>query len=177
MQTVVAMVSMFLPDWMFSIFKIGVGLIFPIAVGAFALLDVGHLISEAMNNAAELKERAVLVGASEDGSKGFEKEIRRAAKQAQAKYKDIADAHMERMVQAVRSGDYSFGLRELKTQTKPMSQTSVSRVAPTPPQALSSPAPYTVPSLPAGPSSGNTIQLPLAPMPQQGFPPPPPFGR
>ena len=163
MQSVMLMVGQFLPSGMFDTFKVGVGLIFPIAVGVFALLDVGHLIREAIDATPEMNKQALLVGAAEAHREGLEKEMRRAAKQAQTQYKDIADAHMTRMVQAVKAGNYSFGLDELKAPTA-SSATRVTSVQSTVPLA---PAP-SYPQIAAPPPiPGQWQTMPLPPNPYQ----------
>jgi len=60
MTSVTAMVGQFMPALLVSVFKIGLGLLFPLAVGAFALFDVTHLVEDILKS-SHLDNRAVKV--------------------------------------------------------------------------------------------------------------------
>ena len=177
MQNLISTVSEFLPLVFLEVFKLGIGLLFPVAVGILALLDVGHLVTGAMELAREMNERSMVVGIAESNHQALEKEMRRSAKQAKSRYKEIADVHIDKMVEAARRGDYSFNM-DTVTRPSTSSQSSVTRVTPT--QSPLLPSAPVFPQLngpaitgqftaPPTLSSGNTQNIqfpPIQPYPQ-----------
>ena len=170
MTQMIAMVAQFLPSVMVSVFKIGLGLLFPLSVGAFALFDISQLLEEAFKSARH-QARAMQVHMAEEAMRNTQKEMKQAVKETKEQYKDIVRTDAQRLVERFRSGDRSFGLND----AAPMpASSSVTRIAPVQ-QSQLPPAPnvFTAPSFPAGVPTGNTQnivyppQQPTQPMPQQ----------
>jgi hypothetical protein len=130
MQAVVSMVNQFLPDILMGIFKTGIGLIFPIAVGAFALLDVGHLVEEVLQASAHMNDRAAKVQVAEMHREQWMKKQQASVKELDTEYEQMARADARNMVNRVKQGDYSFGLNDIVSQTSPLP--SVTRIQPVP---------------------------------------------
>lgn len=182
MQHMTDMVSDFMPGTLVEIFKLGLGLLFPLAVGAFALLDVGKLVDEIMG-AFHLEERAFMVENAERHRNEMKKGQKQALKQVATQYHDMAQKDAENMVRRVQGGDYSFGLSEFQPKNGLQSGPSVTRLsAPPPPPQLPPPLAsfgptvplnsfhnpaINSPAMPAGPSTGNTQNIVVPPPPQQ----------
>lgn len=128
MQAALSLVVAFLPGWMASTFKVGLGLLFPVAVGLFALFDVRHLVEEALKN-AHLDNRALYVHRAEMHRSSYLKSLKRAGKKTQKDYDAITEVDAQRMVEKARQGDLSFGSDDL---VKQINQSSVTRVTPVP---------------------------------------------
>ncbi len=174
MRNAFAAVALYLPAWMDSVFRVGLGLLFPVGVGVFALFDVSHLVEELMRS-AHLDNKAVMVLRSEAHRSSYLKSLKKSVKAAASHYDDICEADAQSMVNKVKSGDLSFGATELVTPT--LQQSSVTRITPaTAYPALAGPGgtpaafPPQSPQFPASfPFSGNTqpVPLPAAPVPGQ----------
>lgn len=147
MQVAMGAVSQFMPDWMANTFRVGLGLLFPVGVGLFALYDVGHLIEE-MFKSAHLDERAVRVYEGEIHRSGYLKSMKRAARKNQGNYDSICDANAGRLVESVKRGDLSFGANDY---AKPAAQSSVTRVNPVGPLSLPVAPPKSTPAFPPMP--------------------------
>lgn len=126
MQVAMHAVAQFMPDWMANVFRVGLGLLFPVGVGLFALYDVGHLVEE-MLKSSHLDDRAMYVHRAELGRTGYLKSLKRAAKKTQRKYDAICDADAENIVERVKKGDLSFGANDYQKQG---GQAAVTRVSP-----------------------------------------------
>lgn len=125
MQAAMHAVSLYLPLWMGNTFRIGLGLLFPIAVGVFALFDVRHLVEEALNS-SHLDDQALLVNRAEMHRTAYLKAQQKQIKAASASYNDICAADANNMVHSVRQGDLSFGSRDI-TRVQPVTP-SVTRI-------------------------------------------------
>lgn len=171
MRTVMMAISSYMPAWMADVFRLGLGLLFPVGVALFALFDVRHLVDE-MIASAHLDDRAFVIQKAETWRSNFAKVTKRAIQESREHLKEIAEADAQNMVKAIRAGDMSFGMRDLAKVSAP----SVTRVSQVPhsqvPQPsvisqraavqLPSSGEQTLPSLPPfsafqkrGPSSGH----------------------
>jgi hypothetical protein len=112
MASVLRAVTEFMPSFMISIFRLSLGLLFPVGVGLFALYDVEHLITEMLSH-SHLSQRAMIVQESEGHRSLFMKKLKAATKKSDAKYGAMADARAQTMVDRVSRGDMSFGANEV----------------------------------------------------------------
>src|ERR1051326_7956812 len=159
MRQAVVLVVQFMPPWMADIFRLGLGLLFPVAVGLFALFDVRHLIEEALNN-AHLDNRAVHVHRSELHRSAYLKSLKRASKTVREEYDTIAETDARNMVTKARQGDLSFGADDI---ARSVAASSVTRVTPVGlPAAPSLPTRVTPIGLPSG---TNVARKHLPPLP------------
>ncbi|WP_201367506.1 hypothetical protein, partial [Dictyobacter formicarum] len=128
MQRAFAAVAAYLPGWMGQIFHIGLGLLFPVGVGVFALFDVSHLIEELIK-VSHLDNKAVMVLRSELHRTAFLKHQKQQIREASEQYAEICKADVDGMVDRARKGDFTFGAEEL---TQPLTSTpsSVTRISP-----------------------------------------------
>jgi hypothetical protein len=171
MASIVTTVGQFLPPFVLSLFKIGVGLAFPLAVAACALLDVGALVDEMLRASAHMNERAARVQVAEQHQQLWMQKQKESTKELESEYELMAKTDARNMVNRVKQGDYSFGINDAQ---KSSVQPSVTRIAPVPMQQpqLSQPGVINGQSFPAGPSTGGTqpIQVPPALSPLQAQP-------
>lgn len=144
MKVAMGAVAQFMPAWMASIFRVGLGLLFPVGVGLFALFDVRHLIDE-MINSSHLDNRALHVHRAELHRSAYLKSIKRAKNTVREQYDAICEADAQNMVNKVKQGDLSFGADELARQT---AQSSVTRILPGSPPALPPALPHRPHALP-----------------------------
>ncbi len=158
MTSIVATVSQFLPPIVLTLFKLGVGLVFPLAVGAFALLDVGALVDEVLHTTAHMNDRAARVQVAEQHRQLWMQKQKESTKELEGEYELMAKTDARNMVNRVKQGDYSFGVNDAqKSSVSP----SVTRIAPVYPQAPQLPQPGIIngQSFPAGAPTGGTQQL------------------
>src|ERR1051326_4635891 len=160
MTAVVAMVGQFMPPLLVTVFKVGIGLLFPLAVGAFALFDVSHLVEEILKS-SHLDNRAVKVHRAEMHRTHYLAAQKKAGTKVRKEYDQICETDAQNMVSRVRQGDLSFGADEIEA-----ARSSVTRLQ----------APASVRQLPpvqhaftgqVGPApashSGNTQQIVMPP--------------
>ena len=171
MTQMITMVAQFLPALMVSVFKVGLGLLFPLSVGAFALFDISQLLEEAFKSGRH-QARAMQVHMAEEAMRNTQRQMKQAVKETKEQYKDIVRTDAQRLVERFRSGDRSFGLNDAAmTPVQP----SVTRIAPVMPQQPQLPPapPINGQAFPAGPFTGTTQnivyppQQPTQPMPPQ----------
>jgi hypothetical protein len=175
MKAAFVVVAALLPGWMGEVFRVGLGLLFPVGVGVFALFDVSHLVEQLIKS-SHLDNKALFVVRSELHRTAYLKHQKRQIKEASEQYAEICRADVQHMVDRARSGDLSFGVQELaQSQQTPA---KVSRVGPPvayPPLAgpggsFGQPAMQGLPSLPGAP--GGPMGMPqmagAAPAPQKG---------
>jgi hypothetical protein len=182
MAHIVSMVSQFMPPLLVTLFKLGLGLLFPLSVGAFAIFDLSKLIEEVLHS-AHLEQRAFLAENAELHRKEMKKAQKEAVKEVAPQYQQMAKADAQNMASRVGKGDYSFGLGDVQQVQPSMSVTRLGNPAPlsllpsgptafngqtTPLSSQTLPAQM----LPPGPVSGNTqnIQVPPPPQPQRAQP-------
>jgi hypothetical protein len=170
------------PVFMFF-YEAGLGLLLPLSVGALALVDISHLVHEALENAS-MDNSALQVAESEMHRTEYLRSQNKQRKQIRNRYDGIAEKRADAYVKKVESGDLSFGASEQKG-----TGTSAARVISGPGAgrpALPSPQPggqsLTVPgqvSPATHPSTGNTqtINIPSAPVPSPSQGKPGLFGR
>jgi hypothetical protein len=166
MTAVSAMVGQFMPPLLVLVFKTGLGLLFPLAVGAFALFDLTHLVEDILKS-SHLDNRAVKVHRSEMHRTHYLGAQKKAGAKVRREYDQICETDAQNMVSKVRQGDLSFGADEIEREA---ARSSVTRLA----------APTSVRQLPpvhsafagqVGPapvsSSGNTQNIVVPPPPVQ----------
>lgn len=155
MVAAVNLVAEFMPGWMAETFRLGLGLIFPVAVGLFALFDVRHLVEEALKS-SHLDNRALHVHRAEMHRTSYLKSLKKAGKRAQKDYDAICEADTQNMVNKARNGDLTFGADDLHRAITQSSVTRVSPVPPVPPARIPGPsmAPVPLPT-PRGPTANG----------------------
>jgi hypothetical protein len=164
MTSVVTMVQQFMPPILVITFKVGLGLLFPLAVGAFALFDVTHLVEEILRS-SHLDNRAVKVHRAEMHRTHYLAAQKKAGAKVRKEYDEICETDAQNMASRVRQGDLSFGSDEIEP-----ARSSVTRLS----------APTSVRQLPPlqntltgqfGPapmgSTGNTQNIVVPPPPVQ----------
>jgi hypothetical protein len=150
MVHLLALLSQFFPPFVVAVFKVGLGLLFPIALGAFALFDLKHIVVELLNSSS-LDNQALHVHKAETHRNNFVKEQKRAADSVKDEYRAICEADAKNMVARARSGDLSFGSDDYKDSS---AGGGIRKVTPV---------------MPAGPAAGGF--LPPAAGSMAGFPP------
>lgn len=171
MTRALAVVVTYLPDWMSSLFREGLGLLFPVGVGVFALFDVSHLVNDLMKS-AHLDNKAVMVLRSEAHRTSYLKSLKKSVKNVAEHYDALCDADAQNMVDKVKGGDLSFGAEELAGPA-PSAQSAVTRISgPAAFPALSGPAfpppPPSSPSRIGQPQPALTGQFSTAQFPSTG---------
>jgi hypothetical protein len=181
MTQMITMVAQFLPSVMVNVFKVGLGLLFPLSVGAFALFDISQLLEEAFKSGRH-QARAMQVHMAEEAMHNTQKQMKAAINETKEQYKDIVRTDAQRLVERFRSGDRSFGLND--AAISPVQASSVTRITPAMQQQLPPAQPvFNAPAFPAGAPTGNTQnivyppQQSTQPMPQQQGPGWNPFNR
>jgi hypothetical protein len=164
MTSVVAMVGQFMPPLLVTTFKVGLGLLFPLAVGAFALFDVTHLVEEILKS-SHLDNRAVKVHRAEMHRTHYLAAQKKAGNKVRKEYDEICETDAQNMASRVRQGDLSFGADEIEP-----ARSSVTRLA-APAAARQLPPVQSALTGQFGPapmaSSGNTQQIVMPPPPVQ----------
>lgn len=159
MRAVMGMIGAYMPDVMTNIFRLGLGLLFPVGVALFALFDVRHLIDEVIAS-SHLDDRAMLIQRSEMHRGLYLKSLKRAKNSVASEYDGIALADAQNMVSAVRTGDLSFGAGAARNMTGGSSSvTQVSQVNPT--------IGHSQRALPAPGGQQPPLMPPLSSMPKQ----------
>ncbi len=113
-----ASMGRFMPPFLLSIYEGGLGLLLPISVGALALVDISHLVHEALEH-AHLDDKALMVAESEMHRTAYLRSQRKQGKVIQARYDAIAQKRADAYVRRVEQGDVSFG-----STHKPLPQAS-----------------------------------------------------
>src|SRR2546430_4645730 len=164
MTAVVAMVGQFMPPLLVITFKVGLGLLFPLAVGAFALFDVTHLVEEILKS-SHLDNRAVKVHRAEMHRTHYLASQKKAGAKVRKEYDQICETDAQNMVSRVRQGDLSFGSDEIEA-----ARSSVTRLAASAPVRQLPPLQNTLTGQfsPAPvPTSPNTQNIVVPPLPAQ----------
>ncbi len=160
MTAVVAMVGQFMPPILVTTFKIGLGLLFPLAVGAFALFDVTHLVEEILKS-SHLDNRAVKVHRAEMHRTHYLAAQKKAGTKVRKEYDQICETDAQNMVSRVRQGDLSFGSDEIEAArpsvTRLQAPASVRQLPPLQNAVTGQFGPAPVPS------SGNTQNIVVPP--------------
>ena len=113
MTHLLVLLSQFFPPVMVAVFKVGLGLLFPIALGAFALFDLKHIVVELLNSSS-IDDKALHVNRAETHRNHYTRAQKQAAREVADQYNDICLADAQNMVAKVRSGDLSFGSNDYK---------------------------------------------------------------
>ncbi len=176
MKAAFAVVAVLLPGWMGEVFRVGLGLLFPVGVGVFALFDVAHLVEQLIKS-SHLDNKALLVVRSELHRTAYLKHQKQQIKEASEQYADICRADVQSMVDRVRSGDLSFGVQDFaQAQQTPAKVSRVSPPVAYPPPggpggSFGQPSVLGGPALPGGPSGGPmgmAVTAGAAPAQQKG---------
>ncbi len=93
MVHIVSMVSQFMPLLLVNLFKPGLGLLFPLSVGAFAIFDLSKLIEEVLHS-AHLEHRAFLAENAELHRKEMKKAQKEAVKEVASQYQQMAKVNI-----------------------------------------------------------------------------------
>jgi hypothetical protein len=150
-----------MPPAFLFFYEAGLGLLLPLSVGALALVDISHLVHEALENAS-LDNQALQVAESEMHRTEYLRSQNKQRKQIRNRYDGIAEKRADTYVKKVESGDLTFGATDQKG-----SGTSGARVisgAGRP--ALPGPQPLALPgqvSVATGSSTGNTQTINIPP--------------
>jgi hypothetical protein len=176
MTHIVSTVGAFMPSFMVELFKLGLGLLFPLAVGAFAIFDLTKLIEEVLES-VHLDQRAFLADNADLHRKEMKKAQKQAVRQVSKQYQDMAKTDAQNMVNRVGKGDYSFGLDKITSTGQPSSMNRIQ--GPAPMAALPpGPAVFNAPTMPFPPNTMNAQMMPLGPSTGNTqniqVPPPPP---
>src|SRR5581483_1034468 len=189
MDWMIHTVSAYLPSWLTNLFQSGLGLLFPVALGVYALYDVRHLIHEHVERGVQLGTLAVQVESTEHHQNMLREAQQTADERMKGYYDQIAQENAQRAVDAAKSGDLTFGFNGTKTQQLQQRASVIPLTPLAQTRQLNAPAPAPA-SLPQpqqspinaqwGPApmmhSGNTqnIQMPPPVLPNNGLSPLPP---
>jgi len=100
-----------LPPVVMGVYQAGLGLLLPLAVGALALVDVSHLVHEAMES-SEMDNQAVQVSESEMHRTQFLKSQNKQRKKIREAYDGIAAERADTYISRVKGGDLTFGTQQ-----------------------------------------------------------------
>ena len=103
----------FMPVWLFFLYKMGLGLLLPVSVFVLALVDVQHLVDEALQT-SHLDNRALVIHESEMHRSAYLTSQKKQRKTIQQAYDGIAEKRAQAYVKKVESGDMSFGANDQK---------------------------------------------------------------
>ena len=106
-----ASMGRFFAPWFMSIYQAGLGLLLPISVGALALVDVSHMVHEALEN-VHLDNRALQVAEQEMHRSIYLKGQKKQRKKIQERYDAVAEGRAEAFIKRVEAGDVSFGANQ-----------------------------------------------------------------
>ncbi|GHO69777.1 hypothetical protein KSC_086690 [Ktedonobacter sp. SOSP1-52] len=162
-DSIFASMGHLMPSAFLFSYKMGLGLLLPLSVGILALVDVSHLIEEAMERSA-LDEQATEVIASEMNRKHMTQALKTATKETAADYQAIAKAHVQQYVKRAQSGDLSFSThREPKQVKAKITPVQPAQIGPTQQRGQLPPPQQPIPG------QGYPAQQYTQPMPGQGF--------
>jgi hypothetical protein len=159
---VFASMGHFMPAWLLSIYEAGLGLLLPIAVAALALVDISHLVREALEH-SHFDNEALRVAESEmHRSEYLKSQNKQRAKICEA-YDGIAEKRADDYIGRVNKGDMSFGATDPKAIG---GAPGIRRLAPPPPPVGgAAPATLTGQVSPASPfPTGNTQPINVPPV-------------
>ena len=117
-QGMLVSLSSFLPAWMLLFYKLGLGLLLPISVFVLALVDVGHLVEEALNT-AHLDNQALRIHESEMHRTAYLRSQGKQRKKISDAYNATAEKRADAYIKKVDAGDMSFGANEHKAIAAP----------------------------------------------------------
>ncbi len=158
---VFASMGHFMTPWFLSIYEAGLGLLLPIAVAALALVDISHLVREALEH-SHFDNEALRVAESEMHRTEYLKSQNKQRGKIRDAYEGIAEKRADAYIQKVDKGDMSFGADQ---KALPVGSPGLRRQLPAPGVPLAVPAAFAGQASPAGsPSTGNTqnIVIPAA---------------
>jgi len=149
-----------LPHPLMLVYEYGLGLLLPVAVGVLALVDIEHLVNEALTT-GHLDNKALQVHESEMHRSVYLKSQKAQKVTIEEEYDKIAGERTKAMIDRVKKGDMSFGSNDIKTV--PAGPAAQVRTTITPLPAGTPP----VPSLPPAPRQApvNGTPTPTPPQP------------
>ena len=157
-QGMLVSLSAFMPAWMLLFYKLGLGLLLPVSVFVLALVDIGHLVEEALN-IAHLDNQALKIHESEMHRSAYLKSQGKQKKKISEAYDATAEKRADAYIKKVDSGDMSFGANEQKAIAAPGVRRVVGPVV-----GASGQAPLTGQVAPAPSAhSGNTQNIVIPP--------------
>lgn len=157
-QGMLVSLSSFMPGWMLLFYKLGLGLLLPVSVFVLALVDIGHLVEEALNT-AHLDNQALKIHESEMHRSAYLKSQGKQKQKISDAYDATAEKRADAYIKKVDAGDMSFGANEQKSIAAP----GVRRVA-GPSAGVGGQAPLVGQVAPAPTAqSGNTQNIVIPP--------------
>ncbi len=106
-----SLMGRFMSPWFMSIYQAGLGLLLPISVGALALVDLSHLVHEALEN-VHFDNRALQVAEQEMHRDIYLKGQKKQKKRIQERYDLLAEKRADAFAARVEAGDTSFGANQ-----------------------------------------------------------------
>lgn len=147
-EGVFASIGHVMPSFVMFFYQAGLGLLLPLSVGCLALVDISHLVHEALES-SHLDNRALEVAESEMHRTIYLGAQKKQKQAVQARYDAIAERRADSYVSRVERGDISFGVSSRKALNP-----GIRRELP--------PGP-----MPTAPHNAQTVILPAGPPVQQ----------
>ena len=108
MTGMLASLGKILPPAFMAFYQFGLGLVLPVSVGVVAVLDISHLIHEALDH-SDLDAKGMEVAESEMHRDIYMRSQKKQKKQIEEAYDTVADTRAKGFVEKVKKGDTSFG--------------------------------------------------------------------
>ena len=102
-----------LPPFLVKVYEYGLGLLLPVAVGVLALVDIEHLVNEALTT-GHLDNKALQVHESEMHRTQYLKSQKAQVATIADEYDKIAGERTKSFINRVKSGDMTFGANDIK---------------------------------------------------------------
>lgn len=102
-----------LPPFLVKVYGYGLGLLLPVAVGVLALVDIEHLVNEALTT-GHLDNKALQVHESEMHRTEYLKSQKSQKQTIADEYDKISGERTKAFIERVKKGDMSFGSNDLK---------------------------------------------------------------
>lgn len=156
-------VGQVLPPFLVTVYEYGLGLLLPVAVGVLALVDIEHLVMEALAS-GHLDNKALQVHESEMHRGEYLKSQKAQQGTIAGEYDKIASTRAQAYIERVKKGDMTFGANDMKAISGSSAQirTTITPIANGTPAPSLPPAAGSLPaSVPAaGPVSGTPQTTP-----------------
>ena len=157
---VFASMGHFMPAPLMLVYEAGLGLLLPLSVGALALVDIAHLVHEAIDNAT-MENRALEVEEADMHRTEYLKSQRKQQKKISERYDRVAEVRTDAFARRVEAGDMTFGASAREDKAKASARVALGSSSPRaaiggPQMPQAGPMPFTV--------NGQAA-------PQAGFPP------
>jgi len=145
-----------LPPFLVTVYEYGLGLLLPISVGVLALVDIEHLVNEALVS-GHLDNKALQVHESEMHRTSYLKSQKAQKSIIAEAYDTIAGDRAKAYIERVKKGDMTFGANDMKAISGSSAQIRTTIT----PIGNGTPAP----SLPAPAAGSPTRLVPPVPVP------------